>query len=136
MIVKFLVWLGLLPLQLGLALLLILTDLARHLGLRSAGRPGQTDSPPDSRLCSIVVLNHNGKALLQESLPALERAVTYTGKSHEVILVDNGSSDDSVSWVRSHLPRIRILELDSNLGFGEGNNRGVALADSRRSWFS
>ena len=78
MIAKFLVWLGLLPLQLGLALLLILTDLARHLGLRSARRPRQTDPPPVSALCSIVVLNHNGKGLLQESLPALERAVSYT----------------------------------------------------------
>lgn len=128
MIVKFLVWLGLLPVQLGLALLLILTDLARHLGLRSARSPGRTGSPPDSGLCSIVVVNHNGKALLEESLPALERAVSCTGKPHEVILVDNGSSDGSVSWIRNHLPRIRILELDANLGFGEGNNRGVALA--------
>ena len=128
MIVNFLLWLGLLPLQLGLGLLLILTDLARHLGLRSARRSGQTDPSPGSGHCSIVVLNHNGKALLQESLPALERAVAYTEKPHEVILVDNGSSDGSVSWVRNHLPRIRILELDSNLGFGEGNNQGVSLA--------
>ena len=131
MIVNFLLWLGLLPVQLGLGLLLILTDLARHLGLRSARRSGQTDPSPGSGHCSIVVLNHNGKALLQESLPALERAVAYTEKPHEVILVDNGSSDGSVSWVRNHLPRIRILELDSNLGFGEGNNQGVSLAQTR-----
>lgn len=128
MIVKCSRWLGLLPVQLGLGLLLILTELARHLGLRSARRSGQPDSSTGGGLCSIVVLNHNGKALLQESLPALEKAVACTEKPHEVILVDNGSSDDSVSWVREHLPRIRILELASNLGFGEGNNHGVSLA--------
>ncbi len=128
MIVRFLRWLVLLPAQLVLGLLLVFTDLARLLRLGTTRHSDPTDAPANSALCSIVVLNHDGSALLQESLPALQRAVSYTGQPHEVILVDNGSSDDSVSWVRSRLPGIRILELDSNLGFGEGNNRGVGLA--------
>ena len=128
MIVPFLRWLGLLPVQLSLGLLLFLTDLARLLRLGASRHSGPSDASVNSTLCSIVVLNHNGKALLQESLPALERAVSTTGRPHEIIVVDNGSSDGSVSWVRSRRPRVRVLELDSNLGFGEGNNRGVALA--------
>jgi N-acetylglucosaminyl-diphospho-decaprenol L-rhamnosyltransferase len=48
-----------------------------------------------------------------------------------VLVVDNGSSDDSAAFVRARWPAVRVLETGSNLGFAEGNNRGAreALGD-------
>ena len=79
-------------------------------------------------LCSIVILNWDGRHLLEESLPALEKAVGVSGKNHEIIVVDNGSQDDSVDWLRRNHSQIKIVVLKENMGFGEGNNRGVEAA--------
>lgn len=123
---RLLLWLLFLPLQLLLALIFLMVDLA-HLVVRLFSSGPETP-PPDplvDPLCTIVVLNWNGRHLLEESLPPLVRAVTAGGRPHQILLVDNGSSDDSVAWVKSRFPRVDRLELPQNLGFGEGNNRGV-----------
>jgi GT2 family glycosyltransferase len=74
---------------------------------------------------SVIVLNWNGRHLLQECLTSL-RHQSY--RDFEVILVDNGSQDGSVDYVRQAFPEARILALASNLGFCGGNNRGIAIA--------
>ena len=124
-------WLLFLPLQACIAGLLLLCELLRCLSaplslLRKGGESSEDPARPD--VCSIVMLNWNGKRLLESSLPALERAVRFTRQEHEIILVDNGSSDDSVPWLREHHPKVRVIALPENLGFGEGNNRGVEAA--------
>ncbi|MBI4446374.1 MAG: glycosyltransferase [Acidobacteria bacterium] len=120
-------WLVFLPFQLLLLACFAIADflgfLRRKVCRCCTALPSSVS--PTRELCSIVVLNWNGRTLLQESLPALVHAVQSSGKPHEIILVDNGSSDDSVEWVRETYPSIRILALPENLGFGEGNNRGV-----------
>ena len=121
-------WL-LLPLQLLLLGLLTLCELLRLLRTTLGPRsdPAETSSIRNTR-CSIIMLNWNGQHLLRESLPALEKALSFTGQHHEVIVVDNGSSDGSADWLREHYPHFRLLLLKENLGFGEGNNRGVEEA--------
>jgi GT2 family glycosyltransferase len=52
----------------------------------------------------------------------------------EIILVDNGSRDGSVEFVREQFPAVRLLALDENLGFTGGNNRGVA--EARGEWLA
>lgn len=126
-------WILLLPAQLALWVLLALADLVRLvlLPLRRDGAAPQVASPPargEARKCSIVILNWNGKDLLAKSLPAVLEAVRFAGGGHQVLVVDNGSSDGSVSWLRRSHPEVEILALPENLGFGEGNNRGVAAA--------
>ena len=74
---------------------------------------------------SVVVVNYNGRHHLEKCLPALEAAAHRPG---EVLLVDNGSSDDSVAWVRTHHPEVRVLPMGANLGFGEANRRGALEA--------
>jgi GT2 family glycosyltransferase/glycosyltransferase involved in cell wall biosynthesis len=86
------------------------------------------ESPPRSGLASIVVLNWNGKDLLARGLPSILKAVQVDGRSHEVMVVDNGSTDGSREYLKECFPEVRVLALEKNLGFAEGNNAGVRAA--------
>jgi GT2 family glycosyltransferase/glycosyltransferase involved in cell wall biosynthesis len=117
----------LLPLQVILLVIFALCDLAWI--IRSQLRKQNTGTTKAlSGLCSIIVLNWNGRELLAESIPKVLKAVEFDGKPHQVLVVDNGSTDGSIEWLRSTYPDVDILELERNLGFGEGNNQGVQAA--------
>jgi GT2 family glycosyltransferase len=89
--------------------------------------PGDLSSGPPLPFVSVVVVNYNGKAYLEDCLRAL-RAQTYPADRREVILVDNGSADGSAAFVRERFPEVRVLELTSNRGFAGGNNAGIQAA--------
>ncbi|MCX6138972.1 MAG: glycosyltransferase family 2 protein [Ignavibacteriales bacterium] len=74
---------------------------------------------------SIIILNHNGKNFLDACLTGV---LAQAYPAFEIILVDNGSSDGSVEFVREKFPAIRVVALESNQGFAGGNNRGVEAA--------
>ena len=76
---------------------------------------------------SIVIVNLNGRSLLGDCLDAIA-AQDYTEDSLETILVDNGSTDTSVAFVREEYPWVRIHEAGRNLGFAGGNNLGAEIA--------
>lgn len=78
--------------------------------------------------CSIVILNWNGKHLLAEAIPAVLAAVEFTGGGHEVIVVDNGSSDGSPDYVRHGFPSVKVVALARNMRFSAGNNAGACAA--------
>lgn len=80
------------------------------------------------RSCSIIILNWNGKDLLAQGLPSVLAAVEFAGGECEIIVADNGSNDGSVEFIRRQVPSVRLIALDKNYGFGEGNNRAVAEA--------
>lgn len=80
------------------------------------------------RSASIVVVSWNGLDHLQRMLPSLELAIDVHGGDHEVILVDNGSTDGSAPWVRAHHPRVRIVALPENRFFVRGMEAGIAAA--------
>ena len=127
--IRLILWVLLLPLQIIIALTLGLSELLRTFLPRSSRKDSDPEGQPLERpLCSIVILNWNGRPLLEESLPAVARAVAFSQAEHEVILVDNGSSDGSLAWVQTHHPSVRIIPLEKNIGFGEGNNRGIEEA--------
>ena len=77
---------------------------------------------------SLVVLNWNGRRHLDACLGSLQ-ALDYPGERLEIILCDNGSQDDSVEYVRSRFPAVRVIRLNRNYGFAEGNNRAAAVAN-------
>ena len=58
----------------------------------------------------LVVLNFNGRELLAECLPSVLCAAARSRHECEVLVVDNGSLDDSVSWLRSAFPQARVVE--------------------------
>lgn len=71
---------------------------------------------------AVVILNWNGRHYLQRFLPSV-LAGSY--KNMEVIVADNGSSDDSVSWLHQHHPALRIILLPDNVGFARGYNEAL-----------
>lgn len=75
----------------------------------------------------VIILNWNGLKLLQELIPTASR--TTIGPEADLIVADNGSSDDSVEWLRQHHPEVKLIVLDRNYGFAEGYNRAIAMAD-------
>jgi len=79
---------------------------------------------PPERVVAIV-LNWNGCPPLLRCLAALAR---LHGDPPAIIVVDNGSTDDSVPAVRAAHPGVRIVETGANLGFAAGNNVGIRAA--------
>jgi hypothetical protein len=73
----------------------------------------------------IVVLNWNGAEDTVRCLASLRR-LTYP--DYQVLVVDNGSTDDSVARIRQAFPEVEILETGANLGYSGGNNVGIARA--------
>lgn len=76
---------------------------------------------------SIIVLNHNGREHLGACLESL-LDLSYPSERLEVILVDNGSVDDSVGYVSRHFPTVELIQLPNNVGFARGNNIGAEAA--------
>src|SRR4051812_10017909 len=106
------------------ALGLALTDLAWMLAGR---RRKASDTRPDTRAASLVIPNWNGRDLLERFLPSWTAAIEGHPGS-EILIVDNGSTDGSAEWVRTHYPQVRVLALPENLGFGGGSNAGFRAA--------
>ena len=68
----------------------------------------------------ILILNWNGSYLLKSCLDSVEK-INYPKFS--VMVIDNGSTDDSVEMVQDNFPQFDILKLDNNYGFARGYNR-------------
>ncbi|MEE9614012.1 MAG: glycosyltransferase family 2 protein [Thermodesulfobacteriota bacterium] len=81
-----------------------------------------------SPLISIVIANWNGMKFLDACLGSI---YSRDLSSVEVILVDNGSTDGSVDFVRERFSRTVVLENTENLGFAAGNNMGISLAKGK-----
>ncbi|MGN6275455.1 MAG: glycosyltransferase family 2 protein [Solirubrobacterales bacterium] len=71
---------------------------------------------------AVYIPNFNGADQLGRSLRGLREQT----RPVDVVLVDNGSGDDSVAVARRELPEVRVLELGRNLGFGPALNRAIA----------
>ncbi|GAA3606225.1 glycosyltransferase family 2 protein [Flavivirga amylovorans] len=67
---------------------------------------------------AIVILNWNGKKLLEQFLPP----VIEHSKEAEVYVADNASTDDSVSFIKTNYPTIKIIQNKENGGFAKGYN--------------
>ena len=80
----------------------------------------------------IVILNWNGK---DDTLACLESVFQIDYPSYEVIVVDNGSTDDSVPTIRQAFPQAHLIETGENLGYAGGNNVGIRHALERGADF-
>lgn len=78
---------------------------------------------------SIVILNYNTKDLLRNCLASLEKVRNEI--PFEVIVSDNGSSDESVDMVRKNFPKTTLIKGDRNLGFAKGNNRARSYVSGK-----
>lgn len=76
---------------------------------------------------AVVVVNWNGAHLLRTCLGSLRR---QSFDDFETVLVDNGSTDDSLALVAEEFPEVRVLSLDRNLGLAGGTNAGIGITDA------
>ena len=76
---------------------------------------------------SVIIPNYNGKQYLKNCLDSMARQVY---KDFEVILVDNGSEDGSVEYLREHYHQVRLITLHENTGFCGGVNAGIRASQS------
>lgn len=75
----------------------------------------------------VIILNWNGRELLEKFLPTV--ASNTISEVSDLIVADNGSSDDSVAWVKENCPEVKIISFEKNYGFAEGYNRAIAECD-------
>ncbi|MDA3944042.1 MAG: glycosyltransferase family 2 protein [Bacteroidetes bacterium] len=68
---------------------------------------------------AVVILNFNGKFFLERFLP---NVIAYSSEVAELVIADNASTDDSVSFLQSHYPEIRLIVNAGNFGFSTGYN--------------
>lgn len=80
---------------------------------------------------AVVILNWNGKALMDEFLPSVI-AHTPADKA-EIVVADNGSTDGSVDFLKEKFPEVRIISFDKNYGFAEGYNQALKHIDANYS---
>ncbi len=77
---------------------------------------------------AIVILNWNGAKLLHQFLPSVTK---YSqGESTDIVVADNGSTDESLEVLRKEFPEVKILDLKQNYGFARGYNEALKLVDA------
>jgi GT2 family glycosyltransferase len=82
---------------------------------------------------SVIIANWNGKKYLKDCLDSLR---TQSYKDFKIILIDNGSEDGSVDFLRKNYPEVILKEINRNIGFAAGYNLGfrLALKDENIKW--
>ncbi len=81
-------------------------------------------------LVYIVILNWDGRDLTLDCLKSLSK-VKYD--NYKILVVDNGSTDNSVRAITKYYPDVEILQLESNIGYAAGNNAGFEFITNQKS---
>ena len=80
--------------------------------------------------CAIVILNYNGKKVMETFLPSVVSHSTY-----DIWVIDNASTDDSLEFLEQEYPRISLVKLNANFGFTGGYNWGLEELRGRYAYF-
>lgn len=80
-------------------------------------------------MVSIIIVNYNLTRSIRILLKSIEENVKNI--NYEVIVVDNNSTDRNIEKLSEEFPRIRFLYLETNYGFGHGNNSGVKISQGK-----
>jgi GT2 family glycosyltransferase len=78
-----------------------------------------TRGPEHSPLLTVAVLSYDGRHLLEVILPSLAR---QRFRDFEVVVVDNGSCDDTTGWLAEHWPHVQVVSLAENVGVAAALN--------------
>lgn len=76
---------------------------------------------------AIVILNWNGRALLERFVPSV---IENSAGLADIIIVDNASTDDSIAYCKAHFPDIRRIENEVNGGYAKGYNDALSQIDA------
>lgn len=80
---------------------------------------------------SVIILTYNTRDLTRLCVQSVLSDAAETASDIEIVIVDNGSTDGTSAWLREGYPHIRLIEIETNLGFARGNNAGLAAARGR-----
>lgn len=83
----------------------------------------------DQVLVSIIIVNYNTKIYITDCIQSIYKNIQTV--PFEILVVDNNSSDGSESYIREMFPKVRLILLDKNMGFGTANNAGVKEAKGK-----
>ena len=82
----------------------------------------------NNKKVSVVILNWNGRKLLEKFLPSV--LANTPSDLAEIVVADNGSTDDSLQVLAASFPSVRVIPFDSNYGFAEGYNQALRHIDT------
>ena len=82
--------------------------------------------------CSVIILNWNGAEMLRKYLPSVVKSLPPSDVScqADIIVADNGSTDNSLEVLRREFPTVKTIVLDKNYGFAEGYNRAIDATEA------
>jgi len=78
---------------------------------------------------AIVILNWNGQKMFDEFLPSVLQHSNI--ENTQIIVADNGSTDDSIAHLQQNYPTVQIIDLKTNYGFAEGYNQALKQVDAK-----
>ncbi|NQT26529.1 glycosyltransferase [candidate division KSB1 bacterium] len=78
---------------------------------------------------SVILVNYNVKTYLSQALESIEKALDQIPS--EIIVVDNASTDGSVSMLRKRFPSVQLIANEINVGFATANNQAIQIAKGR-----
>lgn len=76
---------------------------------------------------AVIILNWNGENLLRKFIPSVFQ--NTNSKIADIIVADNGSSDNSIQYLEQNFPEIKIIAFPENYGFAEGYNKAIEKTD-------
>lgn len=82
----------------------------------------------ESKKIAIVILSWNGEKLFNKFLPSVIK--NSAEKNTEIFVADNGSTDNTVYFLKENYPEINVIALDKNYGFAEGYNQALKQVDA------
>jgi GT2 family glycosyltransferase len=81
---------------------------------------------------SVIIVSYNVSAIMRDCLRSIQE---QTSTPHEIIIIDNASTDDSCQMVEREFPSVRLIKNAGNQGFARANNQGLAIAEGRLTLF-
>lgn len=78
---------------------------------------------------SIIIVNYNVKHFLEQCLCSVQKAIT--GIQAEIVVIDNNSTDNSLSYLTPRFPAVQFVENKQNLGFAKACNQGLQQATGK-----
>jgi len=112
----------------GLAMALGIAAMTWKAMRRSARLPRLDNSRPPVAGISVIIPSRHGRQLLEQMLAGVEADLAASGQEGEIVVVDNGSSDDTGGYLRRAHPAVRVEAHGDPLSFAGAANRGAALA--------
>jgi GT2 family glycosyltransferase len=82
---------------------------------------------------SIIIVNYNTKKQLQECLISIYERTKFL--SFEIIVLDNASTDGSPEMINTNFPKVKVIQGETNLGFGQANNKAALAAKGKYLFF-